>query len=101
MDFDAGQDSHEDNHWAPRFLRRVRSFQNRPRGGMRFEDNVMVFHQKDRQILPSHLNQPLYYTSYIHDMELKHAFVNPNSSSNIIPLSKLKVVGIPQGRIVD
>lgn len=32
---------------------------NRSRGGNIFEDNSMVFYEKDRQGIPSHHNRPL------------------------------------------
>lgn len=44
--------------------------QNRPHGGRRFEDSTTIFYEKDRKILLSHHNQPVYVIAYIHDVEL-------------------------------
>lgn len=59
--------------------------QNRSCGGSRFEDGAMVFHEKDKLILPSHHNQSLYVTVYVDDVDLKRALIDPCSSSNILP----------------
>lgn len=53
----------------------------------RFKDNIMVFYENDRQVLPSYHNRPLYLTASIHDVDLKHALIDPGFSLNIMPLS--------------
>lgn len=57
-----------------------------------------MFYEKDRQIVLSHGNKPLYVTAYICDIKLSRKMVDPSSSLNIMPLSMLKVVGVPQER---
>lgn len=44
--------------------------------------------------LSSQNNQPLYVTTYVHNIELRHALIDPAPSLNIMPLSTL--VGFPR-----
>lgn len=61
-------------------------------------ETVMVFYEKDREILPSHHNRSL--TAHIHDAELRHTLINSGSSLNIMPLSIPEVVEIPRDKII-
>lgn len=61
----------------------------------------MVFYERDKHILPSHQNRPLYVTAYIRDMELRCAVIDLSSLLNIMPLSTLEAIGIPRDRIID
>lgn len=58
--------------------------QNKPHGGIIFKDNSMVFYEGDMQILPSHHNQPLHVTTYVHDVELRLVLMNLGFSLNIM-----------------
>lgn len=86
------------NNFAHRILKKVSLVQNRQCGGRRFEDNALVFWEKDRQALPSHHNQPLYVIAYVHDTELKSALIDPDSSLNIMLFSTHEALRIPRGR---
>lgn len=60
-----------------------------------FEDDDMVFYEKDRQVVPSQHIKPLYMTAHINDVELRHTMVDLGSSLNIVHLSTLGAVEIP------
>lgn len=60
----------------------------------------MVFSKKDKQIIPSYHNRPLYAAAFVHDVEQRRTLIDPRSSLNIMPPSSLEVVGIPQVRVV-
>lgn len=59
------------------------------------------FYEKGRQILPSHHNKALYVITSVYYVELKRAMVDRGYSLNIMPLSMLEVVGIPESKIID
>lgn len=52
------------------------------------------------EVLPSRQNRPFFVTAYIYYVELRRSLIGPSSSLDIMPLSTLKGVGIPQERIV-
>lgn len=52
------------------------------------------------EVLPSRQNRPFFVTAYIYYVELRRSLIGPSSSLDIMPLSTLKAVGIPQERIV-
>lgn len=62
--------------------------------------SVMVFYEKDRQIISSHRNWPLYVTACVHNVELKLALIDTGSSLNIMLLFTLNKVGIFRSKIV-
>lgn len=74
--------------------------ERRPRGGNRFEDNVIVFYEKDRKVVSGHHNRQLHVTASIYNIEQSHTLINPGSSLNIIPLSTLKAVRTLRDRII-
>lgn len=37
----------------------------------------MVFHEKDRRVMPSHHGMPFYVIASIYDMRLRHALIDP------------------------
>lgn len=60
--------------------------------------NSMTMHSvydKNRQIVPSHHNKPLYVTAHICDVELRRAMTDLGSSLNIMLLFTLEMVSIP------
>lgn len=61
----------------------------------------MVIYERDRQILPSHHNRPLYVTAYVCDMGLRRALIDPASSLNIKFYSMLKAMEISRDRIIE
>lgn len=67
--------------------------------GRRFEDNSMVSTKMIGRFCPIHY-RPLYVTAHVHDVELKHALIDPGSSLNIMQLSTLEMVGISRSRII-
>jgi hypothetical protein len=63
------------------------------------ESNAISFSDSDRRITHPH-NRPLYVTARVNGVELKRAFMDGGASINIMPMSTLKKVGIPENRIV-
>lgn len=61
----------------------------------------MVFYKMDRQILPSHHNRSFYVTGSVHDVEMKPPLIDQGFSLNMMPLSKIEVVGIPRSKIFE
>lgn len=59
----------------------------------------MAFFESGVQGLPSHYNQPLYVTTCIKDVELRHAMVDKRSLLNINHLSVLEVVVVSRDKI--
>lgn len=60
----------------------------------------MVSYEKDRQVVPSYHNRPLYVTASICNVELTREMVDLDSSLHIIPLSTYEATGTPSDRIV-
>lgn len=67
--------------------------ENKTRRSNMFEDNAMVFYENDH---PSQHNHPLYVTAKVRDVELKRTMLDHGSSANIIFVSALDAVGVPE-----
>jgi hypothetical protein len=63
------------------------------------ELGAITFSEADRKVLHPH-NRPLYVTARVNGVELKRAFMDGGASINIMPMSTLLKVGIPEERIV-
>lgn len=70
--------------------------EGRSRRKRQFDNDVTMFYDNDRCGLPSTHNRPLYVTASGNGVELKRAMLDPGSSINIISLSTLDAVGVPQ-----
>lgn len=65
--------------------------------GARFEDNAVVFYEKDKSCLTTTTNL---FTAHVRDMELRRALTDPRSSLNLMPPTH-KAIGIPRDKIVE
>lgn len=70
--------------------------EKRSRRSSKFEDGEVVFYENEWPNLPSQHNHPLYMTARARDVELKRDTLNQGSSLNIMSLSVLDAVGVPQ-----
>lgn len=75
--------------------------ENRPHRGKRSEDNAMIFYQRDKQILPSHHNSSFCVIAYARDVDLSRPITDTGSPRNVMHLSTLEVMCIPQDKIIE
>lgn len=51
-------------------------FRSHLHGGVRFDDNAMVFYEKYKHILPNYHDNALYVIALVRDVELRRALVD-------------------------
>lgn len=67
---------------------------------MKYEDHAVVFYREEKHTYLEYSNKPLYITTFFIDEESRRGLVDQGSSLDIMPLSILKEVGIPQEDVV-
>lgn len=72
-------DDHQGNHRANQLVDGLRPYLNKATWGKIFKDGVMVFYQKDRQILLSHPKQVSLYNSLCSARGVKTLLIDPGS----------------------
>ena len=62
---------------------------------MKAEEPDLAFYREDFFLGDLHHNRPLYLSGYIGEVKLRQVQVDPGSAINVIPLKKVRKLGIP------